>query len=81
MHKRVMMTLDRSPLTLNLNKVGKGFLNLNNLCRDLKQNPTYQLYKLKALWFLTRRFFLMFPYISLCKPNDPRVGPLLALGP
>ena len=54
--------------------------NLNKLGRGLLGDATYQISRLYALWFQTRRFFQYFPYISLCKQCDPRVGPFLAPG-
>ena len=44
--------------------------NLNKLVRGPQGDATYQISKLQALWFQTRRFFVS-PYISLCKACDP----------
>ena len=48
----------------NLNKLGRGSLG----------DATYQITRLYALWFQTRRFFHVFPYISLCITCDPEAG-------
>ena len=45
--------------------------NLNKLVRGLQGDATYQISKLYALWFQTRRLFYVSPYISLCKACDP----------
>ena len=34
-------------------------------------DATYQISWFKALWFNTRRFFHVSPYLSLCKACDP----------
>ena len=52
------------PLGYNLNKLGRGSLG----------DASYQISRLYALWFQTRRFFYGFPYISLCKQCDPVAG-------
>ena len=50
----------------NLNKLGRGSLD----------NVTYQISRLLAMWFLVRRFFSCFPFISLCDPRGrPIFGP------
>ena len=35
-------------------------------------DTTYQISKLYALWFQTRKIFHVAPFISLCKTRDPR---------
>ena len=55
--------------------------NLNKLGRGLLDDTTYQKSWLYALWFQTRRFFHVAPYISLCKTcGPPEAGPFLAPG-
>ena len=45
--------------------------NLNKL-----DNVTYQISRLSAMWFLARRFFSCFSFISLCDPRGrPIFGP------
>ena len=46
--------------------------NLNKLDRGLLDDNTYQNSRVYALWFQTRRFFHVAPYISLRKICDPR---------
>ena len=48
----------------NLNKLGRGPLG----------NATYQISRIEALRFQTRRFFHVFPKIGLCKKCDPGAG-------
>ena len=50
------------PQEHNLNKHGRGLLG----------DAAYHLSRLYALWFETRRFFHIFPYISQCKICNPR---------
>ena len=45
---------------------------LSKIGRGLRGDATYQISRLFALGFQTRRFFSHFPYISLCKACDPR---------
>ena len=49
------------PQGYNLNKLGRGSLG----------DASYQISRLKALWFQTRIFFYVSSYISLCKMCDP----------
>ena len=51
----------------------------NKLVRGLQGDATYQISKLQDLWFQTRRFFHVSPYISLCKTCDPRGGAIFGL--
>ena len=37
--------------------------NLNTLCSDLLGDDTYQIARLCFLWFQTRRFIHVFPYV------------------
>ena len=46
----------------------------NKLGRDKLDDATYQISRLKALWFQTRRFFHVFTILSLCKICDPWGG-------
>ena len=46
--------------------------NLNKLGIGLLDDTTNQISRPKALWFQTRRFFHVAPYLSLCKTCDPR---------
>ena len=48
--------------------------NLNKLGKSSPGDATYQISRLYALWFQTRRFFNGSPYISLCKTCDPPGG-------
>ena len=48
--------------------------NLNKLGRGLLGHTTYQISRLLALWFQTRRFLHDFPYISLCKTCNTQAG-------
>ena len=54
--------------------------NLNKLGRGLLGHSTYQISRLSALWFQTRRFFHGFPYISLSKTCDPWNRAIMAPG-
>ena len=45
--------------------------NLNKLGRGSQGDASYQISRLYALWFQTRRFFHGSPHISLCKTCDP----------
>ena len=53
---------------------------INKLGRGPPDDDTYQLSKLYAMWFQTRRFFHNCPYVSPCKTCDPSVGPFWPLG-
>ena len=47
---------------------------MNKLGRGPIGDAINQISRLLALWFQTRRFFDVFPYISQCKICDPRGG-------
>ena len=54
--------------------------NLNKVVRGPLGDATYQISRPYALWFQTRNFFHVCPYINLCKTCDPRAGPFFASG-
>ena len=53
----------------NFYKLGRGSLD----------NKTYQIARLKALWFQTRNFFMLLHIYVYVKHMNPGVGPSLAL--
>ena len=72
---------DEAHIKANINYVTHGAghfwpheYNFNKLGRGLLVDASYQISRLKALWFKTRRFFHVSPYISLCKTCDPGAG-------
>ena len=54
--------------------------NLNRLGRSPLDDATYQILRLKALWFQTRRFFHVFPIYAYVKHVNPRLVSLLVVG-
>ena len=47
---------------------------MNNLARGPLGDATYQISRIYALRFQTRRCFHVLPYIRICKTCDPRAG-------
>ena len=53
--------LDRGPLGDATYQISRLYANLNKLDRSLLGDASYQISRLLALWYQTRRFFMVLP--------------------